>query len=93
MAARRPTVKNPPKIPTRDEIKKLVKPHSVALVISRDRETPVPVEELDAALDVAYERVADEMSDTIWAAATKMVLCVHRRYLKDELIKEVAKSE
>lgn len=93
MAARRPTAKNPPKILTKDEIEKRIEPHSTYLVIARDRETPIPVEELDAALDVAYKRVADEMSDTIWAAATKMVLCVHRRYLKDELIKEVTKSE
>ena len=44
--------------------------------------------ELDKALTVATKRVEAEMSDTIWAAATKLVLNVGRRYLKEELIKK-----
>ena len=76
------TRKTPPKISVPDEYhyEKVPKSYDYT-TIAKGRTEPITPEELDKALTVA-------MSDTIWAAATKLVLNMGRRYLKEELIKK-----
>ena len=83
------TRKTPPKISVPDEYhyEKVPKSYDYT-TIAKGRTEPITPEELDKALTVAIKRVEAEMSDTIWAAATKLVLHVGRRYLKEELIKK-----
>mgnify|MGYP004498964809 FL=1 len=83
------TRKTPPKISVPEEYhyEKVPKSYDYT-TIAKGRTEPITPEELDKALTAAIKRVENEMSDTIWAAATKLVLNVGRRYLKEELIKK-----
>lgn len=82
------TKKNPPKISLPEEYHyEKVPTNYDYTTISKHRTEPITPTELDKALDVSIKRVEKEMSDTIWAAATKLVLNVGRRYLKEELLK------
>ena len=80
--------KTPPKISVPEEYhyEKVPKSYDYT-TISKHRTKPITPEELDKALTASIKRVEKEMSDTIWAAATKLVLNVGRRYLKEELLK------
>lgn len=86
MPARKPPRTTPPKINPPDHIKNVSKA-KMPITIHAGITDPIDPERLDAALDESIRRVTVEMSDTIWAAATEMVLRVGRMYLKQELMK------
>lgn len=79
------TTANKPKVLPPENIRN---PKSGKFSFKSALEKPVEPERLDAALETATLRVCAEMSDTIWAKATEMVLHVLRLYLREELMKE-----
>ena len=86
MPPRKPERTTPPKINPPDHIKNVSK-RKMPITIHAGITNPIDPERLDAALDESIRRVTAEMSYTIWAAATEMVLRVNRMYLKQELLK------
>lgn len=92
MPPRKPERTTPPKISPPDHIKNVSK-KKAPITIHAGITDPIDPERLDAALDESIRRVTAEMSDTIWAAATEMVLRVGRMYLKEELLKTEEKRD